>query len=97
MINIVLNQKKNQNALEKKIVVVQGVGKKTKSKNIKGIALENKIGQQKSRCVDCGPKNSTFLKRVKNKKQFSQITKTCIFIVKNVETTQVTRFQKYLN
>ena len=40
---------------------------KTKNKNIKGVALENKIGQQNSTCVDCDSKKSTFLKRVKNK------------------------------
>ena len=33
--------------------------KKKKKKN-KGVALENKIGQQKSTCVGCDSKNSTF-------------------------------------
>ena len=42
--------------------------KKIKNKNVKGVALENKIGQQKCVCVDCESKKSTFLKRVKNKK-----------------------------
>ena len=45
---------------------------------MKGVALENKIGQQKSTCVDCGSGKSTFLKPIKpikNKKQFLQITK----------------------
>ena len=37
-------------------------------KNIKGVPLENKIGQQKSTCVDCDSKKSTFLKQGKNKK-----------------------------
>ena len=37
-------------------------------------------------CVDCDSKKSNFLKQVKNE--------TCIFIVKNVKNTQVTRFQK---
>ena len=64
MINIVLNQKKNQNTWKKKIVFVWGVEKK----NIKGVPLENKIGQQKSICVDCDSKKSTFLKQGKNKK-----------------------------
>ena len=45
------------------------------NKNIKGVALENKIGQKKSTCGDCDSKKSTFLKRVNNKKWFSQITK----------------------
>ena len=44
--------------------------KKKKEKNIKGVALENKIGQQKSTCIDCDSKKSTFLKRIKTKKQF---------------------------
>ena len=39
--------------------------KKTDNKNIKGVALENKIGQQKSICVDCDSKKSTFLKPIK--------------------------------
>ena len=44
--------------------------KKTNNKNIKGVALENKICKQKSICVNCGSKKSTFLKPVKpNKKQ----------------------------
>ena len=61
MINIVLNQKANQNTKKKKPVIVQGVKKKTtKNKNIQGVALENKIGQQKSTCVDCDSKKSTF-------------------------------------
>ena len=42
--------------------------KKIKNKNIKGVALENEIGQQKCVCVDCESKTSTFLKRVKKKK-----------------------------
>ena len=45
-----------------------GFREKTKNKNIKGVALENKMGEQKSTCVGCDSKNSTFLKRVKNKK-----------------------------
>ena len=76
--------------VKKKPVIVQGVEIKAKNKNVKGVALENKLAQQKSTCVDCDFKKSTFLKQVKNKKQFSQITKTCIFIVKNVKNTQVT-------
>ena len=52
--------------------------KKTDNKNIKGVALENKIEQQISTCVDCGYRNLTFLKPIKpikNKKSFLQITK----------------------
>ena len=40
-------------------------------------------------CVDCDSKKSNFLKQVKNK--------TCIFIVKNVKNTQVTRFKKNID
>ena len=32
------------------------------------IALENKIGQEKSTCVNCDSKKSTFIKPVKNRK-----------------------------
>ena len=48
MINIVLNKKKSKIRNEKKIFIVQRAEKKTKNKNITGVALENKIGQQKS-------------------------------------------------
>ena len=68
MINIVLNQKKNQHTQKKEDSYCVGCRKKTKNKNIKGVASENKIGQQKSMCVACDSKKSTFLKRVKNKK-----------------------------
>ena len=39
--------------------------KKTDNKTIRGVALENKIGQQKSMCVDCDPEKSTFFKAIK--------------------------------
>ena len=39
--------------------------KKTDNKNIKGVTLENQTGQQKSMCVDCGSRKSTFLKPIK--------------------------------
>ena len=51
---------------------------------MKGLAFENKIGQQKSTCVNCDSKKSTFLKRVKNKIFFTNY-KSCIFIVKTVK------------
>ena len=38
---------------------------KKQTENIKGIALENKIGQQKSMCVDCDSKKLTFQKPIK--------------------------------
>ena len=41
------------------------VYKKTKNKNIKGVALENKIGQQEWTCVHCDSKKSNFLKPIK--------------------------------
>ena len=43
--------------------------KRAKNKNIKVVALENKIGQQNSSCVGCDSKISIFLKRVKTKKK----------------------------
>ena len=39
--------------------------KQKDNKIIKGVALENKIGQQKSTCVKCDSKKSTFLKPIK--------------------------------
>ena len=39
-----------------------------RKKKHKRSTLENKIGQQKSTCVDCDSKKSTFLKQGKNKK-----------------------------
>ena len=35
--------------------------KKGENINIKGVALENKKGQQKSACVDCGSRTSVLL------------------------------------
>ena len=52
-----LKSKEKPKYLKKKIVIVQGAGRK---KNIKGVALENKIGQQKLTCVDCDSKKPTF-------------------------------------
>ena len=52
---------------------------------------------QKSICADCGAKTSVCVKEYKinkKKKQFSQVTKTCIVIVKTAKNTQVMRFQK---
>ena len=47
MIDIVLNQKKNQNTSKrKKNTYCLVCGKKTGNKNIKGVTLENKTGQQ---------------------------------------------------
>ena len=66
MINIVLNKKKNQSTYKKKIVKMW---KRAKNKNMKVVALENKIGQQNSSCVGCDSKISIFLKRVKTKKK----------------------------
>ena len=36
--------------------------KKTDNITIRGVALKNKIGQQKSLCINCDSKKSTFLK-----------------------------------
>ena len=66
---------------KKKTLTVQFV-KRKHNKIIKEVALENKIGQRKSTCVDCGSRKSTFLKSIKpikNKKQFLQITNMQIY------------------
>ena len=52
--------------------------KKKINKSIKGVALDNQIGQQKSVRADCDSKKTTFLKLIKprkNKKQYLQVTK----------------------
>ena len=44
--------------------------KKTDNKKIRGVALVNKIGQQKSTRFDCDSRKSTFSKPIKpNKKE----------------------------
>ena len=71
-------KKRNQNTYKRKKHLCLFYEKKTDNKDIKGVALENQIGQQISTCVDCGSRKSTFLKPIKpirNKKQFLQITK----------------------
>ena len=65
---------------------------KIKNKNIKGVALENKIGQQKLIYANCESKQSTALKLVKRKNSFTNY-KAWIFIVKTVKNTQETHFQ----
>ena len=62
MINIASIQKKNRNTLKKKPVLFKVYKKK---KHIKGVALENKIGQQESICAHCDSKKSNFLKPIK--------------------------------
>ena len=46
---------------------------KIKNKNIKGVALENKIGQQKLIYANCESKQSTALKLVKCKNSFYEL------------------------
>ena len=82
MINIVLNQKKNQNRKKRRQLLCRVQKKKQTNKQkiyIIGVALENKIGPQKSTCVDYDSKKSTFLKRVKNKKQFHKLQNMDIY------------------
>ena len=70
--------------------------KRKQIKNIKGVALENKIGQQKSMCVDCGSRKSTFLKPIKpirNKNSFYRLQNMQIYC-KNCKKTQKTHFRK---
>ena len=88
MISIVLNKKKIRKK-EKKNNYCLVFEKKTNNKNIKGVRLENKIGQPKSTCVDCGSRKSTFLKPIKpikNKKWFLRITKHANLLQKLYKT-----------
>ena len=66
--------------------------KKRDNENTTGVKLENKIGQQKTTCANCGSRKSTFLKPIK-KNVFTNY-KTCKFIVKPVKSTQETHFQE---
>ena len=59
--------------------------------------LVNLKPQQISKYKNCDAKKSVSVKEYKpnkKQKQFLQITKTCICIIKTVKKTQVTRFQK---
>ena len=84
MINTVLNQKKNQNTLKKETSYCVECKKNTKKKQqpTKAVALDTKIGQQKSASVHCDSKKSTLLKRVKHKKWFLQIKKHANLLLK---------------
>ena len=71
MINKVLNKKKTKKTkyIKKKTVIVYYVKKTTKKQEtINRLALENKIGQQKSIYADYESKKPTFLQQVKNRK-----------------------------
>ena len=61
-----LNQKKNQNTYKKEnsycIVCEKNKQTTATNKNIKAVALENKISQQKSKRLDCTSIKLTFLK-----------------------------------
>ena len=64
--------------------------KKTDNKKTRGGALVNKRGKQKSMCVDCDSRKSTFLKPVKPNEKINIVFtsyKTCICIVKTVKST----------
>ena len=53
--------------VKKEISYCLKCGRKTKNENIKGVALKTKIGQQKSKCIVCDSRESTFLKPITNK------------------------------
>ena len=55
--------------------------KKTDHKDKIGVALENKIGQQKLMCCDCGSKKSTFLKPIKPMKSKNSFHKSQIHAI----------------
>ena len=46
--------------VKKKINYCLKCGRKTKNENIKGVTLKSEIGQQKSTCVACDSRKSTF-------------------------------------
>ena len=56
--------------MKKNVTYCLKCGKKeTKNEEIKGVEMENKIGRQKSTCVVCDSKKSTFLKPIKTNKR----------------------------
>ena len=65
-----MSRKKNKETkpkyVKKEISYCLKCGRKTKNENIKGVALETKIGQQKSKCTVCDSRKSTFLKPTTN-------------------------------
>ena len=59
--------------------------KKTANKFIRGENTENKTAQQKSRCVVCDSKNSTFLKKKKAKNKKTKIESfKSLYIIKRM-------------
>ena len=69
--------------------------KRTDNKSISAKQVTYKSIAQKSIVADCGAKKSVFAKEYKpDKKIVFTNYKTCICIVKTVNNTQVTRFQK---
>ena len=59
-----MSRKKNKETkpkyVKKEISYCLKCGRKTKNENIKGVALETKIGQQKSKYTVCDSRKSTF-------------------------------------
>ena len=68
---------------------------KIKNKNIKGVALENKIGQQKLIYANCESKQSTALKLVKRKNSFYELQGMDIYC-KNCKKHTGNTFSKQL-
>ena len=68
---------------------------KIKNKNIKGVALENKIGQQKLIYAKCESKQSTALKLVKRKNSFYELEGMDIYC-KNCKKHTGNTFSKQL-
>ena len=65
-----MSRKKNKETkpkyAKKEISYCLKCGRKTENENIKGVALETKIAQQKSKCTVCDSRKSTFLKPITN-------------------------------
>ena len=65
------------------------------NKSVTAKQVVSKLISQKSICANCGAKKLVFVKEYKpDKKIVFTNYKTCIFIVKTVESIQATRFQK---
>ena len=64
----VIKKKETEPQYMKNQLLLKMWEKNKKKQNIYGVALENKIGQQKSMHTDCDSEKSTFLKPLKKQK-----------------------------
>ena len=87
--------------MKKEIIYCLKLGRKIKNENIKGVALETKIGQQKATCIVCDSSKPTFLKPITNKTNekwkikiiFADCKNKCQFIIQAVKNILIIYIQ----